>query len=95
MMAGYNWGAKRYDRVNESYRFSAKMAFIGAFVMAVILAIFADPIIVLFAGTDPQMREIGIICMISQCIALPVHAWVAVVNMFCAGLGNAILCRSW
>ena len=24
-----------------------------------------------------------------KCIALPVHAWVAVVNMLCAGLGNA------
>ncbi|MBR5248336.1 MAG: MATE family efflux transporter [Lachnospiraceae bacterium] len=88
-VAGYNWGAKRYDRVNESYRFSSKMALIGAIIMAALLAVFADPIIVLFAGTDPQMREIGIICMISQCIALPVHAWVAVVNMFCAGLGNA------
>ena len=88
-VAGYNWGAKRFDRVNESYRFSSKVALIGAIVMSVILAVFADPIIVLFAGTDPQMREIGIICMISQCIALPVHAWVAVINMFCAGLGNA------
>jgi Na+-driven multidrug efflux pump len=44
---------------------------------------------VLFAGTDEEMRRIGVICMISQCIALPVHAWVAIVNMLCAGLGNA------
>ena len=36
-----------------------------------------------------EMRRIGVICMISQCIALPVHAWVAIVNMLCAGLGNA------
>ena len=35
------------------------------------------------------MRRIGVICMISQCIALPVHGWVAVVNMLCAGLGKA------
>ena len=27
--------------------------------------------------------------MVSQCIALPIHAWVAIVNMLCAGLGNA------
>ena len=44
---------------------------------------------VLFAGTDAEMRRIGVICMISQCIALPVHGWVAIVNMLCAGLGNA------
>jgi len=30
-----------------------------------------------------------VICMVSQCVALPIHAWVAIVNMLCAGLGNA------
>jgi len=44
---------------------------------------------VLFAGTDQEMRRIGVICMVTQCIALPVHGWVAVVNMLCAGLGYA------
>ncbi len=88
-VAGYNWGAKRFDRVNESYSFCSKVAVIGAVIMAAVLVIFAKPVIVLFAGTDPEMLEIGTICMISQCIALPVHAWVAVVNMLCAGLGNA------
>ena len=88
-VAGFNWGAKRYDRVLESYRFSSKVATIGAVVMAVLLTIFADALIVLFAGTDEEMRHIGEICMISQSIALPIHAWVAIVNMYCAGLGNA------
>lgn len=88
-VAGFNWGAKRYDRVRSSYRFSSKVAIIGSVMMAVLVAVFSDFIIVAFAGTDPEMRHIGKICMLSQCIALPVHAWVAVVNMFCAGLGNA------
>ena len=88
-VAGFNWGAKRYDRVMESYRFSSALALIGAIVMAVVLAIFSDPIIVLFAGTDPQMHQIGGLSILLQCIALPIHAWVAVVNMLCAGLGNA------
>ena len=88
-VAGFNWGAKRYDRVEESYRFSAWVGLIGATVMAVIFAVFADPIIVLFAGEDPEMRRIGILCTITQCIALPIHAWVAIVNMLCVGLGNA------
>ena len=88
-VAGFNWGAKRYDRVEESYRFSAKVALIGSLIMAAIVGIFADTFVVLFAGSDAEMRRIGVICMVSQCIALPVHAWVAVVNMLCAGLGNA------
>ena len=88
-VAGFNWGAKRYDRVEGCYRFASWTAVIGAAVMCAVLAIFSDPIIVLFAGTDPEMRRIGGLCIILQCIALPVHAWVAVVNMYCAGLGNA------
>ena len=89
-VAGFNWGAKQYDRVMRSYRFAAKVALIGSVVMAVLLAVFADPIIVLFAGEDPQMRKIGALCIITQGVTLPVHAWVAVVNMLCAGLGNAV-----
>ena len=88
-VAGYNWGAKRYDRVEESYRFSARVALIGSVAMAVLFAVFADPIIQMFAGEDPEMRRIGVLCVIAQCIALPIHAWVAIVNMLCVGLGNA------
>ena len=81
--------AKRYDRVEESYNFASKVAFIGGVIMAVVLTVFADPMIVLFAGTDAEMRHIGVICMVTQCIAMPIHGWVAVVNMLCAGLGKA------
>ena len=88
-VAGFNWGAKRYDRVMQSYKHASKVALIGSILMAVILAFLYDPIIVLFAGSDPEMRSIGGLSILSQCIALPIHAWVAMVNMLCAGLGNA------
>ena len=88
-VAGFNYGAKRYDRVEESYRLSSKVALIGATVMAVAIAIFCKPLIQIFAGTDAEMTKIGAFCFFSQCIALPIHAWVAIVNMYCVGLGNA------
>ena len=88
-VAGFNWGAKRYDRVKESYRFSSKVAFWGGAVMAAICILFADKLIVLFAGTDEEMRRIGAFAIITQSVALPIHAWVAIVNMYCVGLGNA------
>jgi len=88
-VAGFNWGAKRYDRVKESYRFSSRVAFWGGLIMAALCIFFADPLIVLFAGTDAEMRRIGAFAIITQSIALPIHAWVAIVNMLCVGLGNA------
>ena len=90
-VAGFNWGAKRYDRVEESYRFAARAAIAGAAVMGLLLALSARPLIGLFAkaGQGADMRSIGALCIRLQCLALPVHAWVAVVNMLCAGLGDA------
>ncbi len=86
-VAGFNWGAKRFDRVRESYRYAGKMAFWGAAVMALILAVLAQPITALFAKEDPELLRLGTLCIQLQCVALPIHAWVAVVNMLCAGLG--------
>ncbi len=88
-VAGFNWGAKRYDRVRESFRFTAKMSIILGVVMAAVLTVFVDQLIIAFAGTDEEMLRIGRICMISQALSLPIHGWVATVNMYCAGLGDA------
>ncbi len=88
-VAGFNWGAERYDRVLDSYHFASRTAIIGAAVMGLLLAVFAGPLIVLFAETDPEMQMVGALSIRLQCLALPVHGWVAVVNMFCAALGNA------
>lgn len=89
-VAGFNWGAKRFDRVQQSFRFSSVVAIIGGIVMAVFLILLADPIIVAFAGENAEMRKLGALCIRLQCLALPIHGWVAVVNMLCAGLGNAV-----
>ena len=88
-VAGYNWGARRYDRVRESYRFSSRVALIGGTVMGLLIGVLADEIILLFAGTDPEMHQIGALAIRLQCLSLPVHAWVAIVNMLCVGLGDA------
>ena len=88
-VAGFNWGAKKYDRVLESYRFASWVAVIGGCIMAAILIIFRDPVIVAFSGTNGEMRRIGGLSILLQSLALPIHGWVAVVNMMCAGLGDA------
>ena len=88
-VAGFNWGAKRYDRVQESYRFASKVAVIGSVITGILVIAFSDVLVTALAGTDAEMRRIGVTCMVTQCVVLPIHAWVAIVNMLCAGLGNA------
>ena len=65
------------------------VAVIGGVIMGLTLCVLADWLIVLFAGEDEQMRRIGVICMATQALALPIHGWVCVVNMYCAGIGDA------
>lgn len=88
-VAGFNWGAKRFDRVRQSFRFAAWVAAGGGAVMGLLLFVFARQTIALFTVGDAEMMYIGTLCIRLQSIAMPIHAWVAVVNMFCAGLGNA------
>ena len=73
----------------SGYRFAARTALLGAAAMGLLLGIFARPLITLFAQSDPAMQEVGALCIRLQCVALPIHSWVAVVNMLCAGLGHA------
>ena len=87
-VAGFNWGARRCDRVRESYNFSAKVAIIGSVIMAVGLWVTADWIMSAFADGG-EANRIGALSIRLQCLALPIHAWVALVNMLCSGLGRA------
>jgi len=88
-VAGFNWGAKQFDRVRESFRIASRIAFWGAAAMGVVLALFADPLIGLFTVSDAELMTIGSLSIRLQCVALPVHAWVAMVDMFCIATGRA------
>jgi len=88
-VAGYNWGARRYDRVWEGYRFAAVVGVVSLSVLSLLIGIFADRILLLFTEMDMEMVAIGSFCLRAQCLVMPIHAWSVVVNMLYAGLGKA------
>lgn len=88
-VAGFNWGAARYDRVRESYRFASRTNVAGGVIMGVFCIIFAKPLIQLFAGSDPEMLAIGALSIRLQSLVMPIHALGVTVNMFCSALGRA------
>ena len=88
-VVGYCWGAKNFKRVREAFNYVLKVALAGGVIMAIFLFFTANPLISLFAGEDPMMHEIGALSIRLQGIALCVHAWVVMVNMMCAGIGDA------
>jgi len=57
---GQNWGAERFDRVNETLKLGIGFNFIWSAFIAVILALFAKPIIGLFTD-DPEIIRVGVL----------------------------------
>lgn len=88
-VAGFSWGAQRYDRIRESYRFSVKVATIGCAVPSLLIFIFARRVLLLFTENDLEMVKIGVFSLRVQCAAMPFHVWAIIVNMLCAGMGQA------
>ena len=86
-VAGFSWGAKNYPRVRASVRFASRAAFFGMAAMGGLIAVFSGPLIGLFTVEDAEMMRLGQLCIILQCIALPIHGWVAIVNMLCGSIG--------
>ncbi|MGL6200299.1 MAG: MATE family efflux transporter [Lachnospiraceae bacterium] len=89
-VVGFNWGAKAWKRVKESYIFSCIVAIAGAIVMGAIIFTFATPIIHLFnKQADADVLALGLLCIRLQCFVLVFHSLGSLVNMFYAGIGNA------
>lgn len=89
-VVGFNWGAKAWKRVKESYTFSCMLSVIGAIVMGLIIFPFAEQIIHVFnKQADYEVLQLGLLCVRIQCLSLVFHALSSLINMFYAGIGDA------
>jgi len=86
-VCGFNYGAKKYDRVLEAFWFCAKVAFIGLSTFALIGFIFAPDIIAVFRANDAEVIQIGSRTMRFQCMAMPIYSFTVIVNMTLQSLG--------
>ena len=88
-IVGFSYGARRYGRITESYRFASWVATVGIALPSLLLFIFAEPFLQLFSQNDPDMVRIGAFSLRAQCVAMPFHAYCIVVNFLCVGIGRA------
>ncbi len=86
-VCGFNYGAGRYDRVLEGFRFCVKRATVGLILIAAAAFGFARPITSLVAGASPKAAEIALIAFRAQLVTLPLLAWVTLVNMALQNIG--------
>lgn len=86
-VCGYNFGAKRYDRVLESYYFCRKVALVFLSVMAVVMFCISTPIMKVFRREDAEVVRIGALALKLQCAFLPLQAFSIIGNMLSQSIG--------
>lgn len=86
-VCGFNFGAKRYDRVLEAFWFCLKVAVILLTTLGTVSFIGAGNIMAMFRGEDLEVIEIGTWAMRFQCLTLPIQAWVIMSNMLTQSIG--------
>lgn len=86
-VCGFNFGAKRYDRVLEAYWFCVKVAVAMLTVFGIVAFVISRPIITSFRREDLEVIEIGTLALRLQLLTMPFQAWVIMVNMLTQSIG--------
>ena len=89
-VAGYNYGAAKYDRVRKSYWFTVKAGFTLMTSLCVIGFLFAPQIIALFRKDDLDVIAIGALAFRAQCAALPLMSLSIPTNMLMQSTGKSL-----
>ena len=88
-VCGYNWGARKFDRVREGYLFCMRVGLTALVLISTCTFLFAQPIVSLFRD-DPDVIRMGAIAMRCQSCTLPLMAIVASSNMLFQTTGKAV-----
>jgi len=88
-VAGFSWGARKYNRLKEAFKFSIFTGIIGFLVIGTLGFVFANTIMVFFIKTDPKVVEIGALAMRLQCVVMPLQAINIIISMLFQSIGKA------
>ena len=86
-VCGFNYGAKRFDRVKESFWYCVKVSLLILTVAGAIMFLFAPQAISAFRRDDLEVIAIGTMALRLQCLALPLQSFFIMCNMYlqCTG----------
>jgi len=88
-VCGYNWGARKFDRVREAYLFCIQGGLLFLLGVSCCTFFFAGQIVALFRD-DPEVVRMGAVAMRCQSCTLPLTAVVTMSNMFFQTAGKTV-----
>ena len=80
-VCGYNYFAKRYDRVKESMTFTLICGTVCMFLTCLFIFIFAKPLMEAFISNSPEVVKIGTRVIRYQCLSMPFMSLNVIANM--------------
>ncbi|MDR1232285.1 MAG: MATE family efflux transporter [Spirochaetaceae bacterium] len=89
-VCGFNYGAKRYDRVKKAFWFCMRLSTVLLIILAVLCFIFAPHIISIFRKDDPEVIRVGTLALRAQCFGLPFFGWILLVGFMLQTMGKGI-----
>lgn len=89
-VCGFNYGANRYDRVQQAFWFCVKVSAVALSALAALGFVFSTQIISTFRKEDLEVIAIGTRAFRFYCIAFPFSSWVIMVNMLLQTIGKAL-----
>ena len=88
-VAGFNYGAKKYDRVHEATRFTILVGTVVMAVFSLIIFIFAPQILRAFRRDDAQVIALGAYALRAQCLVMPFCGITTTANMALQSTGQS------
>lgn len=89
-VCGYNYGAKKYERVKEGFIYSVQIGTIFCILVTIIALLFAPQIITFIQGNEAEVIKVGTWTLRFQALVFPLMAFVTMANMMLQVASKAV-----
>lgn len=90
-IAGFNYGAKKYDRVKKATYFAGSICIVATVVIGSICFLIAPEIISIFRRDDADVIRIGALALQMQCVVLPLCAVTTISSFALQSTGQRVM----
>ena len=89
-VCGFCYGAGRFSRVREAFRYCVRVTTLLLIVLSVISLLLSRQIIMLFRRDDLEVIRIGTLALRLQLLTLPLWGFITMSNMFTQSIGYGV-----
>lgn len=89
-VCGFNFGARRFDRVRQAFWFCVRSSFVALLLLALCGFVWAPEIITFFRTDDPDVTRIGALSLRMLCCVFPFTGLFVMSNMLMQTIGYSV-----